>query len=99
MNKKILKIIKISMIIYIVAILMFSIIVSQNQHHLEICQKEHCSICAIIYFAQTIISLSIAFVTVAMVGVLIYFFLSRLHKEKRVFVQLSLVSQKIQLNE
>ena len=99
MNKKILKAIKTAIIIYIIATLVFSLIVSQNQHHLVSCQKEHCSICAIIYFTQTIISLSIAFVLVAMVGALIYFFLSRLHKEKRIFVQLSLVYQKIQLNE
>lgn len=99
MNKKILKAIKIAFVIYIIATLVFSLIVSQNNHHLEICHQEHCFTCTLIHFAQTIISLSIVFVLSSMIGVLIYFFLSRLHKEEVIFVQSSLVFQKVQFNE
>ncbi|MBR3325225.1 MAG: hypothetical protein IKG14_04185 [Clostridia bacterium] len=99
MNKKILKAIKIAVIIFIIATLVFSLIVSQDEHHLETCHEDHCIYCAIIHIAQNIISLSIAFVVAVVIGVLIYFFLSRLNKEQIVFVQSSLVFQKVQLNE
>ena len=99
MNKKILKAVKIAVVVLMVATLIFSLIVSQDEHHLETCHEEHCVYCAIIHIAQNIISLSIAFVVAIVIGVLIYFFLSRLHKEQEIFVQSSLVFQKVQLNE
>lgn len=99
MNKKILKTIKISIIVFILATLVFSLIVSQDEHHLETCHEDHCIYCAIIHIAQNIINLSIIFIIAVIIGVLIYFFLSRLHKEKTFFVQSSLVFLKVQLNE
>lgn len=99
MNKKILKAIKIAVVVFIIATLVCSLIVSQDEHHLETCHEDHCFYCAIIHIAQNIISLSIAFVVAIVIGVLIYFFLSRLHKEQVIFVQSSLVFQKVQLNE
>ena len=99
MNKKILKAIKIVVVVLMVVTLVFSLIVSQDAHHLETCHEDHCTWCSIIHIAQNIISLSIAFVVAIVIGVLIYFFLSRLHKEKEIFVQSSLVFQKVQLNE
>ena len=99
MNKEILKVIKIAVIVFIIATLVCSLIVSQDEHHLETCHEDHCIYCAIIHIAQNIISLSIAFVVAIVIGVLIYFFLSRLHKEQVIFVQSSLVFQKVQLNE
>lgn len=99
MNKKILKTIKIAVVVLMAATLVFSLIVSQDEHHLETCHEDHCIYCAIIHIAQNIISLSIDFVVPIVIGVLIYFFLSRLHKEQIVFVQSSLVFQKVQLNE
>ncbi len=99
MNKKILKVIKIAVVVFIIATLVCSLIVSQDEHHLETCHEDHCIYCAIIHFAQNIINLSIAFVVAIVIGVLIYFFLSRLHKEQEIFVQSSLVFQKVQLNE
>ena len=99
MNIKILKAIKIAVIIFIIATLVFSLIVSQDEHHLETCHEDHCIYCAIIHFSQNIISLSIAFAVTVVIGALIYFFLSRLHKEQEIFVQSSLVFQKVQLNE
>lgn len=99
MTKKILKAIKIAIIVLMVATFVFSLIVSQDEHHLETCHEEHCIWCSIIHIAQNIISLSIAFIVAVVIGVLIYFFLSRLHKEQVVFVLISLVFQKVQLNE
>ena len=96
MNKKIYKT---TIIVLAITILLFSIIVSQDEHHLETCHEEHCVYCIIIHIAQNIINLSFAFVIAIMAGVLIYFFLSRLNKQKIIFVQLSLVFQKVQLNE
>ena len=99
MNKKILNAIKISVIVFIIATLVCSLIVSQDEHHLETCHEDHCIYCAIIHIAQNIISLVISFAVAVFVGALIYFFLSRLHKEQVVFVKSSLVFQKVQLNE
>lgn len=99
MNKNILKAIKITIVFFIIATLVFSLIVSQDEHHLETCHDEHCIYCATIHIVQNIITLSIAFIVAIVIGVLIYFFLSRLQKEQEVFVSSSLVFQKVQLNE
>lgn len=99
MNKKILKVIKIALVVFIAATLTFSLIVSQDEHHMETCHEDHCIYCAIIHIAQNIINISIAIVIAVVIGVLIYYFLSKLHKKQIVFVQSSLVFQKVQLNE
>ena len=99
MNKKVLKAIKIVVIILMSATLVCSLIVSQDEHHLETCHEDHCIYCAIIHIAQNIISLSIAFIVAVVIGVLIYFFLSRLLRRQEIFVLVSLVFQKVQLNE
>ena len=96
MSKNILKVITIFLI---VAILAVSLIVSQNNHHLEICHEEHCVSCTAIHIAQNIISLTIVFIVAIMVGFFIYFFLSRLHKEPKICTLISLVFQKVQFNE
>lgn len=83
----------------IIAFLVFSLIVSQDEHHLELCHEDHCVYCTIIHVAQIITNLSIACVIVAITGFLIFFFLSRLYKEQEFFVLNSLVFQKVQLNE
>ena len=99
MNKKILKAIKIAVIIFIIATLVCSLIVSQDEHHLEVCHEEHCIYCAIIHVAQIITYLSIIYLIITMIGFLINFFLSRLLKKQVFFVLNSLVFQKVQLNE
>ena len=99
MNKKIIRIIKITAVVLMITTLICSLIVSQDEHHLEACHEDHCIYCAIIHIAQNIISLSIAFVVAVLIGILIYFFLSRIHKEQKIFLQSSLVFQKVQLNE
>lgn len=99
MNKFIAKIIIRTIIVLFCVSLIFSSIVSQDEHHLETCHDEHCTICNIIHIAQSIISLSVAIIVTAFVGFLIHFLLSRIYKEKKNFVFKSLVFQKVQLNE
>lgn len=99
MKRKLLKAIKVAIIILIAATLVFSLIASQDEHHLETCHEEHCAHCMVIQLAQSIIYISIAFVIAIVVGVLIYLFLARLYKEQEIFLQDSLVFQKVQLNE
>ncbi len=99
MNKKILKTFKKSIIVFIVITLVFSLIVSQDEHHLETCNEDHCIHCIIIHITQNIINITTSFIMAVVIGALIYFFLSRLHKEQFIFVQSSLVFQKVQLNE
>ena len=99
MNKKILKAIKMVAVVLMAITLVLSLIVSQDENHLETCHEDHCIWCSIIHIAKNIISLSIAFIVAVVIGVLIYFFLSRLHRRQVVFVLVSLVFQKVQLNE
>ena len=99
MNKIIHKVIKIAIIAFIAATLVFSLIVSQDEHHLETCHEDYCIYCTIIHIAQNLINLYIVFAAIVVIGVLIHFFLSRLHKESKIFVKSSLVFQKVQLNE
>lgn len=83
----------------IIASLILSFIISQDFHHLDTCKVEHCSVCSIIHIAQAIINLATAIFNCIVANFLIYFFLSRLHKETKIFMQNSLVFQKVQLNE
>ena len=98
MNKKLI-VIKVVTLILVSAILIFSFIVSQNEHHIEICNEKHCAICSIIHIAQNIINISTIYIICIVVGFLIYFFLSRLHERNIIFILISLVFQKVQLNE
>ena len=99
MNSKKIKVIKIATVVLIVVTLLFLLTISQDEHHLETCHEDHCIYCEIIRIAQNIINLSIAFIVAVVIGLLIYLFLSRLHKEQEIFVLSSLVFQKVQLNE
>lgn len=99
MNKKIFKISKIIIALCITTILVVSLVVSQDECHLEACEDEHCIYCMIIQIAQNLIRLSTIIINIVMIGVLIYLFLSKLRKENKVFVLVSLVFQKVQLNE
>ena len=99
MDKKILQSFKNVTILFIVAILVFFLIVSQDEHHLETCHEDNCIQCAIIHIAQNIIRLSMACAVAFTIGVSIYFLLYRLSKEHIVFALKSLVFQKVQFNE
>ena len=52
MNRKLLNAIKTLIIFLIIATLVFSIIVSQDEHHLETCHEEHCAHCMVIQLAH-----------------------------------------------
>ena len=99
MNKKLLKILKITIIAIIIVSLVISSIVSQDFHHIDTCEIEHYALCCIIHFAQAIIQLTLAIIICQVASFLIYFFLARLHKEQHFFKQKSLVFQKVQQNE
>ena len=82
MNKKLLKTIKSIIIVLIICALFIAFVASQDEHHLETCHHEHCTICAIIHLAQNIISLLVTFVICTSIGFLIHIILSKMHKEK-----------------
>lgn len=89
---------KVGLVIVIIMII-FTIIVSQDEHHLEICDKEHCAICNMIYIARYIINFFLLFAIVIKIKLLIHIFLSRIYKERSFLVKLTLVFQKVELNE
>ena len=99
MKNKLLDLNKIAIIFIIIVSLMFSFIVSQDSHHLDTCHEEHCFECAIIHIAQAIITLAVTVFVYMVSSFLIYYVLSRLHKTTNVFMQKSLVFQKVQQNE
>ena len=96
MNKKII----LKMLIIIVSIsLIYSFIVSQDFHHLDTCNDEHCHKCSAIHYAQNIVKLSITILIYSFIYSFVDCCLSYLHEEIEVFVQKSLVFQKVQFNE
>ncbi len=99
MNRKILKLIKCIVIVFIITSFLCSIIVSLDEHHIETCHDDNCGYCQIIHIAQCIIMFSTGYIMVISLKILIQIYLARLHKEKIIFVQSSLVFQKVQLNE
>lgn len=99
MLKSIMKNIKIIAIFFVIFMLIFSLIVSHDHNHLDTCHEDHCFVCFIIHFAQNIVNMIVSFTLIAMIGVFIYFYLSRLRKENSFFVLVSLVFQNVQLNE
>ena len=99
MRKNLINILKISVILFFISILILSNIISQDAHHLEFCEHEHCFKCAIIHIAKTIINITKIICHYAFIGFLIYFFLSNIHVEEDEHIQSSLVFQKVQFNE
>ena len=99
MKRELLKAAKTGVVALFVVILIFSLIVSQDNHHLESCHEEECIYCTIILMAKKIMGISVSFCITVVIGISIYLFLLKLHKEYKIFVQLSLVFQKVQFNE
>ena len=99
MNKNIIKVIKTAVIILMTIILVFSIIVSQDEHHLQTCHEDHCNYCVIVRIAQNIVNIYITFLVVIVIDVLFNSFFAILYREQEVLTQLSLVLQNVQLNE
>lgn len=99
MSKKTLRIIKVAVVIFVIATLIGSLIVLQDTHHLETCHEHHCIYCQLIHIAQNIINIVLTLVIILELGILIYFFLSKIEKEIVTFIHLPLVFQKVQFNE
>ena len=99
MNKKILEKNKIVLITFIIAIILFSFIVSQDECHLDNCNEDHCIWCSIIHIAQNIINISIAIIVTITISFLLSFYLLKLKLIQVLFALDSLVFQKVQLNE
>lgn len=95
MNKKV----KAITILIIVTSLICSFIVSQNNHHIDTCKDEHCEICNIIHVAQQIINLIVTMFVCFYTSILIQYVLSKIHKVQKIFIQKTLVFQKVQMNE
>lgn len=99
MNKKTLKTIKVLLVVFAILSITFASIMSQDIHHLDTCTVHNCSLCAIIHIAQIISNLTFAICIYAVQMFVIHFILSKIHKNKDVFVSNSLVLQQVQLNE
>lgn len=99
MNKRlIINFIKAFGIAVIVFSLIISSIISQDEHHLEVCHEDNCTICQMIVIARTIVELTTLVIMVNLLTFIIYFILSRMHKSYEFFLQNSLILQKVQLN-
>lgn len=99
MNNKLLKTIKYLLITVICISLLFMVIVSQDEHHLESCHEEHCAKCQIIQIAQNFINIVHAIILLAFIGFLIFVMLDKIKKEKIISLQKTLIFDKVQLNE
>lgn len=99
MNINITKIIKYLLITVICISLLFMVIVSQDEHHLETCHNEHCAKCQIIQIAQKIIETVQAIILFAFIGFLIFVMLDKIKKEKIISLQKTLIFDKVQMNE
>ena len=93
------KAVKVVMIAFTISVLIFFLIVSQDNHHIETCHDDDCVYCAIILVSQNVINLVVAFVSAIMVGVFVQYFLSRLREKQEVSMNFSLIFQKVQMNE
>ena len=96
MNKDIIK--KIIVAILVIS-LFFSFVVSLDFHHLDSCHEENCHKCSFIHYVQNILkSFFIILIYLNMVF-FVDFCLSQLHRKIQIFMQKSLVFQKVQFNE
>lgn len=79
--------------------LIFSFVISQDQHHLATCHEVECSECMMIHMAQAVIQIAFSICVCFVMSFLIHYVLSRIHKNERIFVPFLPVFLKIQLNE
>jgi len=99
MNKKVYKVLRTILVAIIIISLVLSFIVSLDHHHLETCEKEHCSVCQIIIMAQNIVNMTVAVFIFVYASFLIFFCLARMHEAIISETRTSLIFQKVQLNE
>lgn len=100
MNRSLYRALKIFIVAIVIISLLLSFVVSQDSHHIDTCELEHCSVCRIIHMAQNIVNMTVTIFLFVTIFFLIFFFLANAYKTKNtVSVQESLVFRKIQLNE
>ena len=99
MKKNIIKILNIIAIFLVIISLVFSLVLAQDTHHLFECHDDGCIHCAIIHISQSLIKgLNLAAI-ILITFASIYYFLARLYKTNDNLNELSLVAQKVRLNE
>lgn len=91
--------VKLIFMILIMFTLIISLIVSLDEHHIEICNEEKCIECAIINAAKNIVSISIAIIVFVIIGIKVYYHTLQLLNQVKMYEYTSLVSKKVQLNE
>ena len=99
MNSNFAKLLNVMIVSFIIALFMFSIFVSQNEHHLEVCHEEDCVLCSIIHIAQNISNFINTNIVILIITTSFYIVLSRVYDKLNSFEQLSLIFQKVQFNE
>ena len=97
--KNIKYIFKVCLIMIFIFSFILANIISDDAHCMDHCENEHCIKCIIIQVAHIVVNNILAIVVLINYGFLIYFFLSRIDKEKIYFIHTTLVNQKVQLNE
>lgn len=99
MNQKLKNIIKIILCVFMIVALIFSFVISQDQHHLTTCHETECSECTMIHVAQAIIQIAFSICVCFVMSFLIHYVLSRIHNNEKICVKKSPIFLKIQLNE
>ena len=99
MNRKILKALKILAIILCIFSLIISFAISQDEHHIECCEKEECEICNMIRVAQSIINISVISIVFVLINICVCLLITLFRKKQFRLLQTSLVYQKVQFNE
>ena len=89
---------KVVILLFIMSLIVTSFI-ANNDYHLENCDEEDCHICALIKIAKIVISTLVVIVIVKECGFCIYYILSRIKRSSLLFLNKSLVFQKVQLND
>ena len=98
MEKRVLKFITMSMMFLFLASIIITSIVSLDLHHTATCEEEECAICNIIHIAQVLVAQVVIIVLGAITAFLIQTILTKVHSQNNIYVNQSLVFQKVQLN-
>ena len=95
-NKR--KLLKLILVIMMILTIIFCFVASSDFHHLDTCEKEHCSMCAMIHMSQLIMQATVVLVFVILKMFFIQYTLSKIYY-KYIYFKYSLLSQRVQFNE
>ena len=99
MKKNIFRIFKLLLIIFCIYSVLFSLVLAQNEYHLESCHKAKCGYCIIIQNAILIINITILFFVIKKFKYLLFYCLSIFYNRISICFKNTLVIQNVQLNE